>query len=242
MTRLLAVVVVGLTSANAFAQEIYGATEQSFALEIKLGPHKPLIGTDRTLTVDPYYETFGSSPMLMGEIEVDYQFWRPLGSLAVGFSIGYAEKFAPAIDATTLAPASESTGLRLFPMKLQLVYRFDWLAQKHRIPLVPYLKGGFVAEPLWSVKGGKTEQVDGGEGVTTRFGVTGTIGLALQIDFLDPRLARDFDTSAGVNHTYLIAEWVVSEVNNFGAKDSTGKPLVMNLSSRNAMFGIAVEF
>ncbi len=236
------VLIVASVGANAFAADVYGATDQSFAFEIKLGPHKPLIDRDESLTAKPYYNTFGNSQMLMGELELDYQFWRPLGSLAVGFSVGYAEKFGPATDAVTGMKAAESTGLRLFPMKLMAVYRFDWLSQKHNIPFVPYVKGGFVAEPWWVVKGGKTELADGQEGVGVRFGVAATIGLALQIDFLDPRLARDFDTSAGVNHTYLFAEWAITEVNNFGAKRANGQADGLDLSSRNAMFGIAIEF
>lgn len=240
MTRLL-VMMAGLLGANALASDIYGATDQSFALEVKLGPYRPLIDRDPTLTADPYYATYGSAPMIMGEVEVDYQFWRPLGSLAVGFSIGYGEKFAHAVDATTGVTATESTGLRLVPMKLLAVYRFDWAAQKHNIPLVPYVKAGFVAEPWWIVKGGKTETADGREGIGTRFGVAATLGLALQIDFLDPRLARDFDTSAGVNHTYLIAEWSITEVNNFGA-NVDGKPTGFDLSSRSPYFGLAIEF
>ncbi|MBS1149494.1 MAG: hypothetical protein H6Q89_1192 [Myxococcaceae bacterium] len=241
MMRLL-VLMVGLLGANALAAEIYGASEQSFAFEFKLGPYMPLIDRDEALTTDPYYATYGNAPMLMGELELDYQFWRPFGSIAVGFTFGYAEKFAPAIDATTLTPATESTGLRVFPMKLLAVYRWDWAANKHNIPLVPYLKAGFVAEPWWVVKGGKTETADGREGTGVRFGVAATIGLALQIDFLDPRLARDFDTSAGVNHTYLFAEWTITEVNNFGAKTSKGTATGLDLSSRSPFFGLAVEF
>ena len=229
------VLMMGLVGANAFAQEVYGATEQSFALEFKMGPHRPLLDRDPTLTSDPYYDTYGNNPMLFAELELDYQFWRFFGSLAVGFAIGYGEKFAPAVDASTGVNASESTGLRVIPMKVLAVYRFDWAAQKHRVPLVPYVKGGFVMEPWWAVKGGKTETADGLPGIGVRFGVAATLGIAFQIDFLDPRLARDFDTSAGVNHTYLFAEWSITEVNNFG---STG----FDLSSRNALFGIALEF
>ncbi len=238
-----------LLASQAFAGEVFGASEQTFAFEVKLGPHRPLIdrefpGIATEGAADPYYRTFGPSFMLMGEIEVDYQFLRPfnVGSVALAFSIGYAEKFAAAVDATSKLPAKESTGLRLIPMKVQAVYRFDWLAQRHNIPLVPYIKGGFVAEPWMSVKGGKTELVDGREAFSTRFGLAATVGIAFQIDFLDPRLARDFDTSAGVNHTYLIAEWAITEVNNFGQQNAAGKPIGMDLSSRNVFFGLAVEF
>jgi len=240
--------IAALLASHAFAGEVYGATEQSFAFEFKLGPHRPLI--DREFPgvgdagLDPYYRTFGPSFMLMGEVEVDYQFWRPfnVGSLAIGLAVGYAEKFGAALDALTLKPVTESTGLRIFPIKLLAVYRFDFLAQRFNIPLVPYIKGGLVAEPWWIVKGNQTEIFNGRLALSSRWGVAAVVGLAIQIDFLDPRLARDFDTSAGVNHTYLFAEWSMTEVNNFGQKDENGKPIGLDLSSRNVFFGIAVEF
>ena len=53
---------------------------------------------------------------------------------------------------------------------------------------------------------------------------------------------RDFDTSAGVNHSYLFAEWQINEVTNFGINDATtGKP-GLDLSNRTFMFGLAFEF
>ncbi len=234
--RLL-VLMLGLVGANAFAAEVYGATEQSFAFEIKLGPHRPLIDREPSLTTDPYHRYFGNSQMLMGELELDFQLWRPLGSLGVAVAVGYAETFGSAVDDATGQKSPESTGLRLFPVKLLAVYRFDWLAQKHNIPLVPYLKAGLVMETWWIVKGGITEShLTGGEALGVRWGGAATIGLALQIDFLDPRLARDFDTSAGVNHTYLFAEWAITEVNDFGLRSG------LDLSSRNVFIGLAVEF
>jgi D-methionine transport system permease protein len=39
------------------------------------------------------------------------------------------------------------------------------------------------------------------------FGLSFTAGLSFMLDFLDQRLARDFDSSVGVNHTYLFAEF-----------------------------------
>lgn len=230
-----------VVSGSSQAAEVYGATSQTMAFEFKLGPHRPLIY--RELAGDPYAQTFGNADMLIGEIELDYQFWRPFGSLAAGFAIAYAEKFGPAIDAATGQPASESSGLRIVPMKALLVYRFDWLAQKYSVPLVPYVKGGLVVEPWWVVKGGKIEEADGRRAEGVKFGAAATVGLALQIDFLDPRLARDFDTSAGVNHTYIFAEYAITEVNNFGTRrNAAGQITGLDLSSRNALFGLSFEF
>lgn len=119
-------------------------------------------------------------------------------------------------------------------MKALLVYRWDYAAVKWSIPLVPYLKGGAVFAPWWVTKGGEIEVVDGLRAQGFNVGIVFTGGLALQLDFLDRRLARDFDTSAGVNHTYLFAEWSLQELN------LTGRQL--DLSSRHWMFGLAFEF
>jgi hypothetical protein len=60
--------------------------------------------------------------------------------------------------------------------------------------------------------------------------------LSLLLDFLDMRLARDFDTGVGVNHTYLFAEYTLQEVNKFETKGT------LDLSSQHWMFGISLEF
>lgn len=244
--RFAAVVVVaGLTAAvpRAEAADLYGKSPQSMAFEVKLGLHKPFIDRDPNLTRDPYYSMFGNFPMLMSEFEFDYQFLRPfdVGSLGFGFSWGYGEKFGKAIDAKGVV-AEESAGIRLVPLKAMLVYRFDWAANKHSVPLVPFVKGGLVGEIWWAVKGNKVEVVNDVPAQGIRWGATGVLGLMLQLDILDPRLARDFDTSAGVNHSYIFAEWQINEVTNFGFNDpTTGKP-GLDLSSRTFMFGLGFEF
>lgn len=208
---------------------------RDMTFELKLGPFKPLVDRESTLSTRPYEDTFGSEPMLLGEVEIERQFFQKFGSLAAGFSIGYTEKYGHARDTVTGEYSSEATSLQLVPMKLLAVYRWDYAAITWSVPLVPYVKGGFVLAPWWSAKGGAVETTSGFYGAGVKFGLAATFGLALQLDFLDPRLARDFDTSAGVNHSYIFAEYSIQEVNNF---QTTG----LDLSSRHWMFGLAFEF
>jgi hypothetical protein len=210
-------------------------TPKDMALEFKLGPYMPLVDREPTLTGKPYETTFGTGPMLLGELEFDYQFFTRFGSIGAGFSIGYAEKYGHAIDPTTGETSSEATSLQIVPMQLLAVYRFDVLAEKVHVPLVPYLKGGLVMIPWWSSKGGEIETSNGFYGAGVRWGLAFIPGLALQLDFLEPRLARDLDSSTGINHSYLFAEFHLAEVNDFGQK-------VLDLSSRHFMFGLAIEF
>jgi hypothetical protein len=117
------------------------------------------------------------------------------------------------------------------------VYRFDWAKEKWNVPLVPYLKGAFVTMPYFLLSGTEPELygVKYGEGV--KFGFGGVLGLSLELDFLDRRLARDFDSSVGVNHTYLFAEGTLQEMALFNAD-----PKGLDFSSFHAVFGLGFEF
>ncbi len=214
---------------------------RSMFLEIKLSPYMPLIDQpfqNKPVAERPYAFFFGeNNPMLLGEIEFEYQLFQAFGSLAIGASVGYAEKYGQALDVTNDSRVGQSTGLSMVPIKALLVYRFDWLKQKTKIPLVPYVKGAFVAIPWWITNGGEVENVREFAGRGTRFGLAGVFGLALELDFIDPRLARDFDSSMGVNHTYLFAEATLQGMDFF---PSVGAPL--NLSSQHFMFGLGLEF
>src|SRR5207244_4864091 len=102
-------------------------SERTMGVEVKLGGFKPLIDSERGLGGTPYKDTFGDNAMLLLEGSGERQFFQAFGTAGVGLSAGYAEKFAPALLADgTLA--SESTGLRLVPLSLFGVYRFDYPA------------------------------------------------------------------------------------------------------------------
>jgi hypothetical protein len=90
----------------------------------------------------------------------------------------------------------------------------------------------------WATKGASIDNTDGLDGQGVRFGFAGTGGLALDLNFLDPRLARDFDTSIGVNHTYLFAEFTLNQMVTTEPTNVT--PL--NFSSYTFLFGLALEF
>ncbi len=240
MMRLVFAVGV-LAAAAAHADLTFGESPRNFMLELKGGPYSPLI--DRGFAdsaVKPFASVFGNAPLILGELELDFQIYQRFGSVSVGLSGGYAEKFGRSIDAETgETTGGSSTGIRLFPIKLMGIYRFDYFALHRNIPLVPYVKLGFVAIPFAVVNGGDIEVSEGGfRGAGARFGVFGTLGLSVLLDVLDQRLSRDFDNSMGVNHSYLFAEFALQEVNNF-APTKAGD---FDLSSRHFMFGLGFEF
>lgn len=233
---LLAVLAV-LGARSARAQEIEGATEspRTTALEFKLGGYKPLIDNEAGLTTRPYEDTFGAGSMLLFEIEADRLLWQKIGSAGIGFSIGYAEKYARARVVGTDEPAADPTALHVLPLKLLGAYRFDYAALHWNVPLAPYVKAGVAYTPWWATKGGRVEFANGTRGAGGVWGYFGTVGLALMLDTFDPRLARDFDSDTGVNHSYLFAEYVHQNVNDFGGGG-------LDLSSRHWMFGLTLEY
>lgn len=233
-----------LSGSSSAAFEVAGQQKRlespkSMFFEVKLSPFTPLL--DRPFTElpeeeRPYYAVFGGGPMLLGEIEVEYQFFQKFGTLAGGLSVGYAEKYGKSIDAVTKERVDQSTGLQIVPIKALLVYRFDWIKERYKIPVVPYAKAAFVGMPYWITNGGSVELSGVSRGQGVKFGLAGVLGLALQLDFIDQRLARDFDSSVGVNHTYLFAEGTLQEMNLFGGSKA------IDLSSAHFMFGLGFEF
>jgi hypothetical protein len=212
---------------------------RNVTLEFRLGGYKPLIDREASLTGKPYDQIFGASSMLLFEGEVDKILWQKFGTVALGFSIGYAEKYAKALISPGSpgagTPAGESTSLKVIPARLLAVYRFDYPAQRFGIPLVPYGKAGLVGIGWWTAKGGRLEFADGNRGAGVKYGYSFSGGLSLMLDFLEPRMAKDFFTDVGVRHSYLFGEYVYENVNNFGKAG-------LDLSGRYWMFGFAMDF
>ncbi|HZH04515.1 MAG TPA: MXAN_2562 family outer membrane beta-barrel protein, partial [Myxococcaceae bacterium] len=204
-------------------------------LEIKFGSFRPRIDREFGDGPGPYAQFFGDRSMLMAEIEYDRQFFQAFGSAALGLSVAYAEVYAPTTFASSGEASGERAGFRVIPLKLLAVYRFDVLAQRARIPLVPYAKASLQYVPWKAMKATGTECSGDVCGSGARWGYGGALGVALQLDFLDGRMARDFDAGVGVNHSYFFAEYNASQVTNFGDPG-------LNLSGRYWLFGLGLEF
>lgn len=238
MTRAVALgIAVLLAALPGEAQELTDRPLQSprsGGVWLRLGFYRPQLGDEAGLTFDPYERVFGTGGMLLAELELESFFYQGFGTAGVSFSAGYAEKFGRALLTDDTA-SSESTGLRVAPLRLHAVYRLDWPAFNWGIPLVPYVKPGLVYIPWWITKGSDIETVDGyrAAGGTWGFEVVG--GVSLLLDVLEPRLARDFDSDIGVNHSYLFAEYTYTRVNDFGGGG-------LNLSDGYWMFGLALDY
>ncbi len=240
MRVVFGVLCCGLLSTSALA-DVTGASPRNFVGELKFSSWKPLIDREFPST-KPYERVFGTDGMLRADFELDYQLFQAFGSASIAGSLGYGEKTGFAVLPDSSTPTSTDATIRFLPLKLLAAYRFDYLLQRWRIPLVPYVKGGLVMVQWWSVKGGSLESSGVRENNGREFGYSLVGGLSLCLDFLDQRMARDFDTGLGVNHSYLFAEFAYDQVNNFGVRPGVNASKKPDLSSRFFSFGLALEF
>ncbi len=234
--QLIPGLALALVSTAVHAELVYNEASRTTALEVKLGGYKPLIDREASLTGRPYDDTFGASSMLLFEIEGDRFLWQKVGAAGVGLSFGYAEKYAPAkVAGDPSILANESTALKVLPLRVMGLYRLDYAALHLDIPLVPYVKAGLVVTPWWVTKGGKLEFVEGSRSVGVKYGYGFTGGISLMLDYFEPRLAKDFHSDLGVDHSYIFAEFTYENVNNFGRPG-------LDLSSRHWMFGFSLDY
>ncbi len=235
MKRPLAV--FGFVVALLIAGPTRAESPRDMVLEIKFGPFRPSVDSEFGGKASPYKDVMGGGSVLMSQVEYQYEFYNRVGVVAVGASLGYARDQGTA-RLSDGQESNDSTTFHLVPLSLSAVYRFDYLAQNFRVPLVPHVKAGFDYYLWWitDAVGQVARSKDGAVGQGGTFGGHVTVGLAFHMDFLSPDMAQTFDADVGVNNTYLFAEYVMSWVNDFGSSRS------LDLSSRTFLFGIAFEF
>ena len=238
------------------------ASPQRFAIEVKFGPYLPDI--DRNYGGDgfgPYAQVYGetndrgeatSKPKngFYGAIAFEYQIVNLAGPLGIGFQWSLFRDKAkallakpPADETVSVRSDADSTRFAVMPLALQVVYRFEFLADRFRVPLVPYAKAGLNYSFWWSkngsgdistIKDENDKVIDKARGGA--WGFQTNIGGMLRLDFLERGEARNLDRATGINHTYLFGEWQFSRVNNFGRKNS------INLGDSTWLVGLAIEF
>ena len=206
--------------------------------ELKFGSYKPDVDSPFQAP-GPYERVFGTDSNFFIEGEYDHQLWRGVGSLAVGLHVGFtkADGNGRNSDGTT---STESTSLKIIPVRLSAIYRFDWLAVEYEIPLVPFIKAGLDYAIWWSLQGNGdlSEAPDNakGKGYGGTFGYHFSFGMQFLLDWLTPGMARAFDLNSGVNNSYLFVEYLLSNIDDFGSDSS------ISLGDNVLLIGISFEF
>ncbi len=217
---------------------------QRFAFELTFGPYRPDIdGEFKSIggnpPFQPYQQYYGDSQHLMTKIELDYQFWHRFGSIAAGVGLGYfsVTGTAPVANGTGAASGDQSQ-LKIVPVTLSAVYRFDYLLETKNIPVVPYGKLGLDWDYWQNTDGNGDIATDGhgGNGRGATLGWHAAAGIALVLDMLDPDAAHDFDLDVGVNHTALTFEYFHSDISGLGESNR------LHLGDTSWTLGLLLEF
>lgn len=208
---------------------------QTMAVEIRFGPYPPRID-DEFSNATPFKDVFGDDTRFLLGFEVDWQVLRipMLGTLGPGFGWGYT-KFTGHGFNLDGSRSEEESKLSIMPMYAVGVLRADVIARETEVPLVPYGKLGVGLAPWWSSSGGESSKANGKDGSDVSYGWQFALGLMLLLDNADEDAAAEIDAEAGVNNSYVFAEWYYSDLSGFGSGNT------MNVGSNTWMIGIALE-
>ncbi len=236
---LAAVLAAGLVGGVATQAE--AASPRTMSLDARFTYYQPGIDTEfsKTTGATPYADIM-KDPALQWGASVDWRLWHGFGEIGAGFSVGYWTQTGKA-QGYDGSPSEDETELMVVPITIDLVYRFNFLAEKYNFPLVPYAKGGLAYGLWWAMDGtgetssytGPDNKVYNGSGGVAGF--HGTVGLRLLLDVFEPKAARGFDLEMGVNHSYLFVEYQRLSLTNFGDAKA------LDLSSDLVVFGLAFD-
>jgi hypothetical protein len=224
----------GLVATPASARPAREPATGAFGLgfEVKGGPYLPALAQDTATApgFDQFRLVFGEgggsvSPNPLYRLGLDLQLLRGrFGTAGLGGSFGLMQFVGKGYFPGTGQRSSDTTVFNLAPLELTAFYRFDVLADRIGIPLVPYVRGG-LAYDLWWVTVGNgdisrvrapnaTDDVIGRGG---KLGVTATAGISVLLNFIDSGAARNLYHGLGIRGTYIFAEVNVRQVDGFGA-------------------------
>ena len=211
---------------------------QNFALELRFGPYRPAIDDDFP-QAKPYEAAFGSKSRLYVGLELDWQALRIpyLGTLGPGIGIGYTRMTGHTRLSSTGESSAEKTSLGILPMYAVGVLRVDVLARETVIPLVGYGKAGLGHALWWTGNDLGPSRVDDKIGRGSTSGTHFALGAMLLLDVFEPSSAITLDNDMGINHSYLFFEWMVSNLDGFGAEPGTK----MRVGTNTWVAGLAFE-
>lgn len=186
--------------------------------EFKIGPYRPAMADGAAEgglpAWDAVYGAGNTRPSfnLGGEVQVYRGF---VGTVSIGGSVGLAVWPGNAQrtleDGTVVEGERGTSTFNLVPMTLTLGYRLDYLQDYTPIPLAPYVRAGLGYSLWWNTRDDgalSRRDINGeeAEAIGGKLGVTGTAGLALSLNALDPRSAASLRASTGVRSSYLFFE------------------------------------
>ncbi len=238
---LVAVAAVPLLAAMALtARPAQAASPLTGSMDFRVTRYTPGIDNAFTGKAKPYNDVFADPTWQFG-VTYDSRLWDRFGTLSAGVGFNYWTQTGKGVVKATAEASGDTTSLQIMPLSVDLVYRFDVLAERWAIPFVPYAKIGLLYSVWWMRNGideiatatdssGTEREAVGGTG-----GWHGTVGLRFMLDVLEPQAQRSFDIEMGVNHSYLFGEYQTTKVDDFGSGKS------FDLSDDLFVFGLSFD-
>jgi hypothetical protein len=210
---------------------------------LKIDRYDPQIDSEGGLAGTPYHDIFHGRAPLRWQLEADWEIAHPFGSFLLGGTVGFWQNYGHGIvtnpdKAVPPVPSSDTASLDIIPIGIVATYRFDVLADRYRwLPFIPYAQAGLMTALWASFNGtGHVRSEGGGRGSGWTRGYTTALGIAVNLDGIDPDLAREAYNDIGIQRTSLFAEYAWTRLDDFG------KSGALILSDRAWRFGFAVEF
>lgn len=212
---------------------------RNWVLELQFGGYVP--GVDEGVRGSPFEEVFGDSNLL-SQIALQRLVYQGVGAVGIGLQAGYSEFYGRAFLQESNDRSGDSTSLHVVPIQLFASYRFDYAALHWNFPLAVYGKAG-IGEWIWWSNDGAGETAGDGDASGSKLGFSLSAGASLHLDWLDPRLAREFDRNFGVNNTYVFVEYARWNAKFRGNLFEHGiEAQGLDLSDEIVSGGVAFEF
>jgi len=231
-------VLVGLLAPGAEAAR-YDPPPRKLLFAVKIDKYDPNVDSEPGLTGQPYHEIFGTRVPLRVQLEADWEVAHPFGSVLIGATVGYWQNYGKGLLVDRVTRSDDTVLLDVIPFGLIATYRFDWLADRlPRFPFIPYAQVG-LQNALWASfngTGGVSKPDQGGRGSGWTYGYTTALGIALNLNAIDPELAREAYVDTGIQRSSLFVEYGWTRLDNFGRAGA------LHLSDRAWRFGFALEF
>ncbi len=227
----LALVIALVAAPGARAQEREQPSKWG-SVELGAGPFVPNLDRGVSSGHTPYADIFGGSPSPMFRVHIGKAIFSRVGTLELGIKTGFWSKSGRALD-DQRHRTGDRTSINVFPTSLTLTYRADFVWEEAHVPLVPYGRVALERYNWWTTKDNKWSK----SGATN--GYSGTVGLVLILDWLDPDLAREAESDVGIAHTGLYFDVTKSKVKDFGSKKS------WDMSEKDKLFwsaGLLISF
>jgi hypothetical protein len=189
-----------------YAERVLIDSPQWFAFEMRFGPYKPALRSRR--------ETFDNDSGWLMNLEVDFTLWHipyDIGQVNLAGVFGWSSYDAYArLRAMPEERSGEKTEFTIFPLAALAVLRIDALARHTVVPVTFAAKMGY-EWVRWKVE-------TGAEGKQAGFnrGFRYALQAALELDFFNQDAARSLDEDFGINHTYLLFEYMDSQTKATG--------------------------